>query len=88
MNRVTITLNPDNSIRRICADEPVQVFTVCPHTPRDRVYLYGAVEVGSQFVQEEIGGHPVGHLNDGTAIGIGLVGTKKLPPSTPDIREV
>lgn len=66
MNRITLTFDEGGSIVRICSDEPVEVFFVSPHTPHDRVYLYGSNDVGPQYVREEIGGFAVGHADDGT----------------------
>jgi hypothetical protein len=64
VNRVTLTLDANGDILRICADEPVESYTVSRDLPADRVYLCGHVEIGPQFVQEEIGGHPIGHFYD------------------------
>jgi hypothetical protein len=86
-NRVTVTLDPHGQIIRVCSDEEIEFFTVAPHVPHDRVYRYGAVEVGPQFVREEIGGYAVGHAADGT-LSVGLPISPKLPPSKPAIRTV
>jgi len=84
MNRIAITLNEHGELDRICSDEVVEVYIVDPKCKEDRVYLYGAVETGPQFVRQEIGGYVVGHANDGT-LGDNLV-SPKLPPSTPTLK--
>jgi len=38
MKRVTFTIDECGFIHRICADEPIEVYIVDPHAPRDRVY--------------------------------------------------
>lgn len=87
MNRITLTLDRNGDIDRICSDEPVEVYFVSPHTPADRVYLYGGVEVGPQFVRQEIGGFAVGHADDGTLSTSEMV-SPKLPPSRPSLKPV
>lgn len=87
MNRVTITLNEGGDIVRICSDEPIECFFVSPHTPEDRVYLYGSVDVGPQHVREEIGGFAVGHADDGTLATDGPI-SPKLPPSRPALQVI
>jgi hypothetical protein len=82
MNRITLAINERGYYTRVCSDEPLEFYVVSPHTPEDWVYLYTTVEVGPQFVQEEIGGHRVGHLADGT-IDVGIPVSPKLPPSVP-----
>ena len=84
MNRVTIQINEHGEIGRICSDEPIEFYFVSPHTPHDRVYLYGAVEVGPQFVREEIGGYAVGHFDDCVLGG----DEPHLPPSRPALKPV
>jgi hypothetical protein len=64
MNRVTLTFAPNGTVDRICSDEPFELYWVCPHCPPDRVYRYQSIDYGSQHVDEEIGGHPVGHIDD------------------------
>ena len=87
MNRITLTMNQNGEIVRICSDEPVEVYYVSPHTPHDRVYLYGSVFVGPQHVREEIGSYAVGHATDGT-LNVGEPVSPKLPPSRPTLRSV
>lgn len=87
MNRVTLTLNPNGDIERICSDEPIELYFVSPHTPGDRVYLYSSVDVGPQYVREEIGSYAVGHADDGTLNTGGPV-SPRLPPSRPVLRVV
>jgi hypothetical protein len=87
LNRVTVTLDPRGQIVRVCSDQEIEFFCVAPHVPDDRVYLCGAVDVGPQFVQQEIGGYPVGHEADGT-LRVGLPISPKLPPSKPAIRSI
>ena len=60
MNRVTFTLDERGLITRICADEPVEVYIVCPHVPHDRVYRWSSLRVGREAVAEQIDGWPVG----------------------------
>lgn len=86
-NRVTLTFDEGGGIVRICSDEPVEVYFVSPHTPHDRVYLYGSTDVGPQHVREEIGGYAVGHAHDGT-IGGEDGAAPRLPPSRPALRPV
>jgi len=95
VNRVTLTLDHKGDITRICSDEPVELYFVNPHTPHDKVYLYGSVEVGPQFVQQEIGGYAVGHATDGTlTVGEPVSpfsrerSERKLPPSRPKLRVI
>ena len=58
--RITFTMDERGLIRRICADEEVEVYIVSPHVPRDRVYRWSSLEVGRGHVDEEIDGWPVG----------------------------
>jgi hypothetical protein len=60
MNRITFTMDKRGLIERICADAEVEVYIVSPHTPRDRVYRWSSVRVGSEAVREGIEGWPVG----------------------------
>lgn len=87
MNRVTITLDSNGDIDRVCSDEAIEFYFVSPHTPEDRVYLYEAVHVGPQHVRAEIGGYAVGHADDGTLETGGVV-SPKLPPSRPPLLPV
>ena len=57
--RITFTMDK-RGLRRICADEEVEVYIVSPHVPRDRVYRWSSLEVGHGHVDEEIDGWPVG----------------------------
>jgi hypothetical protein len=86
MNRVAITLNQYNDVVAVSSDEPIEFYFVCPHVPHDRVYLYGAVNVGPQHVHADIGGYAVGHRNDGTFPEYQTGPTSpKLPPSRPHV---
>lgn len=58
MKRITFTMDERGLIQRICADEEVEVYIVCPGTPRDRVYRWGSLRVGRDRVDEEIDGWP------------------------------
>ena len=78
MNRVVLTLNANGDIDSISADEPVEIYFNSPHTPDDRVYLYGATAIGAQHVQAAIGGWTVGHRAD-DVFG-------PLPPSQPGLK--
>jgi hypothetical protein len=60
MKRITITMDGRGFIHRICADEDVEVYIVCPDVPSDRVYRWSSLKVGPEQVDEEIGGWPVG----------------------------
>jgi hypothetical protein len=86
MNRIALTLDR-GCVAKVCADDALEVYFVDPSAPRDRVYLYGATEVGPQFVRQEIGGFGVGHAYDGTLSGTGPV-NPRLPPSRPKLNVV
>ena len=58
-NRITFTMNEQGGIVRICADEDVEVFLICPHVPRDRVYQWSSLKVGKHHVDDEIDKWPV-----------------------------
>ena len=58
--RITVTMDERGFIHRICADEDVEVYLVCPPRPRDRVYLWSSTRVGEEHVDEEIDGWSVG----------------------------
>ena len=60
MDRVTITLDENGHVVRICADAAVEVYLVSPHVPRDRVYRWSSLRVGRADVDDEIDGWPVG----------------------------
>jgi hypothetical protein len=77
-NRVAITYNDKGDIVRVCSDAPVEIYEVSPHTPHDRVYIRTRFEIGSKFVDEEIGGYPIGHYRD-DHLG-------RLPPGMPSGR--
>jgi hypothetical protein len=62
MNRITITWSK-KGIVRICSDEPVELYEITPFVPRDRVFLRD-IEIGSKFVDEELGSDPIGHYHD------------------------
>ena len=83
MNRVVIKLTKNGEFDGVCSDEPVEVFVVDPNCGADRVYLYGAAEIGPQHVRREIGGYAVGHAEDGT---LGDFTAPKLPPSERKLR--
>ena len=87
MNRVTLTFDKNGELHRICSDEPIELYWVDLKCPADRVFLYQAVQVGPQFVREEIGGYSVGHTNDGT-LETGDPVSPRLPPSRPTLRVV
>ena len=64
-NRVVMVLNEHGEPTLFCSDQPIELYWVDPNTPGDApVYLYGSVQVGSQFVDQVIGGHPIGHYDD------------------------
>jgi hypothetical protein len=88
MTRITITLDEHGQFTRICSDEAIEIYIVAPHVPHDRVYLYGSVEVGPQYVREEIGGYAVGHADDWTLAGPDDAASPRLPPSKPSLRAV
>jgi len=46
MDRITITLDENGHVVRICADAEVEVYLVSPHVPRDRVYQGGLAADG------------------------------------------
>ena len=60
MDRITITLDENGHVVRICADAEVEVYLVSPHVPCDRVYRWGSLRVGRADVDDEIDGWPVG----------------------------
>jgi hypothetical protein len=60
MKRITFTMDERGFIHRICADEDVEVYIVCPDTPQDRAYRWSSLQVGPEHVDEEIDGRPVG----------------------------
>ncbi len=60
MNRITLTLDENGHIVRICADEHVEVFIVSPTVPRDRVYRWSSLRAGREGVDDEIAGWPIG----------------------------
>ncbi len=61
MKRIIFTMDERGFMHRICADEDVEVYIVCPSIPRDRVYRWSSLLVGREHVDEEIKGWPVGH---------------------------
>jgi hypothetical protein len=61
-------------IVRICSDEPVELYEITPFVPRGRVFLRN-IEIGSKFVDEELGSDPIGHYHDDQF--------RKLPPNLP-----
>lgn len=60
MTRIAFVLDGPGNIVRICADEPVEVYIICPHAPLDRVYRWDSLKVGQDAVGKEIDGWPVG----------------------------
>ena len=60
MNRITMTVDENGHIVRICADAEVEVYIVCPSVPRDRVYRWSSLRAGREAVDEEIAGWPIG----------------------------
>jgi hypothetical protein len=60
MNRITFTLDKNGHLVRICADEAVEVLIICPSVPRDRNYRWSSLKVGQSYVDDEIGGWPIG----------------------------
>lgn len=60
MKRITFTMDERGLIHRICADEEVEVYIVCPHVPKDRVYRWSSLLVGPAHVDEEIDSWPIG----------------------------
>jgi hypothetical protein len=86
MNRICIVLNEHGEFTDIAADQPLEIYVVCPHCPADRVYQYGAADFGPEHVRKLIGGFAIGHLHDGT-FGMGD-GTGKRSPSRPALTVV
>lgn len=62
MNRITFSLDKNGHLIRICADEDVEIFIVSPHVLDDRVYRWSSLRVGTEHVDKEIGGWPIGDL--------------------------
>ena len=60
MNRITITLDENGDLVRVCADKAVEVLIICPGIPRDRNYRWASLKVSQSHVDEEIGGWPIG----------------------------
>ena len=60
MKRITFTIDERGFIHRICADEPIEVYIVDPHAPRDRVYRWSSTKIGRKHVNNEIDGWPIG----------------------------
>lgn len=85
--RIAITLDERGDIVSICADQPVEVYTVSPHTPGDRVYLMSEVDIGPQHIRAAIGGYAIGHNRDGTLSDGGPV-SPRLPPIKPALSVV
>jgi hypothetical protein len=56
MNRITLTLDENGYLVRICVDQEVEVYIVQSSTPRDRVYRWSSLAAGKAAVEEEIGG--------------------------------
>jgi len=48
MKRITFTMDQRGLIRRICADEEIEVCIVCPEAPRDRVYRWNSLRLGAR----------------------------------------
>jgi hypothetical protein len=60
VKRITFSLDERGRIRRICADEEVEVYIVDPRARRDRVYRWSSTKVGREHVNEENAGWPIG----------------------------
>jgi hypothetical protein len=60
MKRITFSLDERGFIRRICADEEVDVYIVDPRAKHDRVYRWSSTTVVRKHVNEEIEGWPIG----------------------------
>lgn len=67
MNRIALTFDEHGDFVRICADDPVMILWVSPHSSSDPVYLYSSAEIGSRFVEKEIAGYTISHYGDGGA---------------------
>jgi hypothetical protein len=63
MKRITFSLDERGFIRRICADEAVEVYIVDPRARHDRVCRWSSTKVGREHADEEIAGWPVGDWN-------------------------
>ena len=87
VNRVVITWDENYEIAQIAADSPVEIYFAAPFCQRDPVYLFQSILIGPQHVHRQIGGKPVGHVNDGTLSG-GEFTTPRLPPSRPRLHVV
>lgn len=57
--RITFTVDERGFIRRICADEAVDIYIIDPRTPHDRVYRWSCLEGGSAAVNAETAEWPV-----------------------------
>jgi hypothetical protein len=68
MKRITFTLDERGSIQRICADEAVEVYIICPSVAHDRVHQWSSTRIGEGHVNEEIEGYPVGDGDHGPAV--------------------
>src|SRR5689334_21827107 len=65
MNRIAITVDRKGEIEDIRADEPAEVYWICPYAPNDEIYNYTRdVKVGPEHVDEAIGDLPVDHSED------------------------
>jgi hypothetical protein len=63
VKRIIFGLDERGRIRRICADEAVEVYIVDLRAGQDRVYRWSSTKVGRRHVDEEIEGWPVGDKN-------------------------
>jgi hypothetical protein len=60
MNRIIFKLDENGHPICVCADRGGgEVYIIQPSTPRDRVYQWSSLAVGTTVVQEEIGGWPM-----------------------------
>ncbi|PRA53845.1 hypothetical protein CQ062_13585 [Ochrobactrum sp. MYb68] len=64
MNRIVMELD-EQGIFSFTSDEPVEIFVVCEHVPKDRVYQ-SRVDVSVKTVDNLLADSPVGHYDDDT----------------------
>lgn len=62
MNRIVMELDEQGGFQ-FSSDEPVEIFVVSDHTPRDRVYQ-SKVSVDAKQVDDILRDDPVGHFDD------------------------
>ena len=66
--RIAIVLNEHGEPAEFAADEDIEVLTIDPSGPSDRVFRYGGANVGAEHVDALIGDDPIGHIDDGRLI--------------------